>query len=78
MSAISNLDGTGPAAPAHRTDAPVWAFHLATAWTLWAIASALYGLSVWEHRAATRHPRLVIGFGLTTVAAAILALVVLV
>ena len=76
MSAVSVPNGTNQPAAAHRTDAPVWAFHLATAWLLWAVASALYGVSVWEHRMTTRHPRLVIGFGLSTVAAAILALVV--
>lgn len=54
MSAVSNLDGTGTLDAAHRTDAPVWAFHLALAWIIWGAATAAHRLAAWEDRHATR------------------------
>jgi hypothetical protein len=54
MSAVSTSDVTGTALPAHRTDAPVWAFHLALAWIVWGAATAVHKLAAWEDRHATR------------------------
>lgn len=79
MSAVSNLNGTGPADAAHRTDAPVWAFHLALAYAAWVLAAVAWHVNVWEERVITRHPiaAMLIGIaGVVTVAAAIVALVV--
>jgi hypothetical protein len=79
MSAVSNLDGTGTEFPAHRTDAPVWAFHLALAWTIWGISTMVLRVNAWEERVIARYP-LTTGFaalaGVTIVLAAIIALVV--
>jgi len=79
MSAVSTSDVTGTVAAAHRTDAPVWAFHLALAWTLYAVTYAVYAVNVWEHRVVTRHPFTTAVVGLAaaiTAWAALIALVV--
>jgi hypothetical protein len=79
MSAVSTSDVTGPLDAAHRTDAPVWAFHLALAWTVWGISTAVLRVNAWEQRILTRYP-LTAAFaalaGVTIVFAAIIALVV--